>query len=56
MAAEYDEVVKKAQQQPGIAELMKAYGRYDELVKRANAYLSRPGTKVIISTSNSSSQ
>lgn len=41
-----DTRIKKAQAQPGIAELARAYGGYEDLVERSRAYLARVcGTK-----------
>lgn len=52
---EYDELLKKAQSQPGVVDVMKAYGQYDELVKKTNAYFARQNrTKAIISSTGSS--
>lgn len=50
---EIERMIKHAQEQPGIAELMEAYGRYDEFVKQADAYLSSFRPKDIISTTDS---
>jgi hypothetical protein len=34
-----DDLVRKAQAQPGINELMRAYGRYDEVMEQSRAYV-----------------
>ncbi|MEM3064476.1 MAG: hypothetical protein QW177_03790 [Candidatus Nitrosotenuis sp.] len=46
--------MKEAAKQPGIAELMKVYGKYDELVRQSNEYLANTRPRSIISTTNSS--
>jgi len=38
---EAEEMIRKAQAQPGIADLMRAYGRYDEVMEQSRAYLER---------------
>jgi len=38
---ELDRLIRKAQSQPGIIELMRAYGRYDEVVEQSRAYIER---------------
>lgn len=55
MANEFNDIIKKAQEQPGIVELMQVYGNYESLVKQTNAYLGNTRPKIIISTTNSSS-
>lgn len=37
--AELDELIKKAQKEPGIVELSKVYGNYEELLKKSSEYL-----------------
>jgi hypothetical protein len=34
-----EDIIKQAQAQPGITELMKAYGRYDEVMEQSRAYV-----------------
>jgi hypothetical protein len=36
-----DELIKKSQAKPGIIELMRAYGRYDEAVEQSRMYFSK---------------
>ena len=36
---EYIEIVKQAKKQPGVSELMKVYGRYDEFLTASQAYI-----------------
>ncbi len=55
ISEEYEALLKHAQEQPGITELMQAYGRYDEFIKQAKAYLPSIQPKDIISTTNSTS-
>ena len=52
---ELDELIKSAQQQPGIAELMLVYGQYDEMLRKSREYLEGVKPKVIISASSNSS-
>jgi hypothetical protein len=34
-----DDIIKRAQAQPGISELMMVYGRYDEVMEQSRAYV-----------------
>jgi hypothetical protein len=52
---EQEALIKQAQQQPGIGELMIVYGHYDDLVRQSNRYLMEFLPKSTISTSNKSS-
>ncbi len=52
---EYDEIIKRAQGQPGIAELMQVYDQYDLLLRQSHEYLSSTRPKTVIATTNSSS-
>jgi len=52
---EQETLIKKAQQQPGVGELMIVYGHYDDLVRQSNRYLMEFLPKSTISTSNKSS-
>ncbi len=52
---ELDELIKRAQQQPGIADLMFVYGQYDEMLQKSREYLEGVKPKVIISASSNSS-
>jgi len=52
---ELDELIKSAQQQPGIADLMFVYGQYDEMLQKSREYLEGVKPKVIISASSNSS-
>lgn len=39
MQKEAEDLIRKAQAQPGITELMRAYGRYDEVMEQGRAYV-----------------
>ncbi|MGF3496677.1 MAG: hypothetical protein ACQXXC_03500 [Methanolinea tarda] len=52
---ELDTLIKKAQSQPGITELMRAYGRYDEVLEQSRAYVERRASPVKTTVSNHSS-
>jgi hypothetical protein len=51
---ELDELIEKAQEQPGIADLMFVYGQYDEILQKSREYLEGVKPKVIISASSNS--
>lgn len=53
--SELDELIKSAQQQPGIADLMFVYGQYDEMLQKSREYLEGAKPKDIISASSNSS-
>ena len=36
---EYNEILKQARKQPGVSDLMKVYGRYDEFLTESKVYL-----------------
>lgn len=48
-------MISNAQNMPGIVDMMKAYGEYNELVSRSNEYLKVYTTKIFSSLSNNSS-
>ncbi len=52
---ELDELVKSAQEQPGIADLMFVYGQYAEMLEKSSEYLEGIKPKDIISVSSDSS-
>ncbi len=52
---EYEEIIKQAQKQPGMAELMKVYGEYDEYLIKSQAYLGLRRTAKYFSNTSSSS-
>ena len=52
---EIDGLIKSAQEQPGIADLMFVYGQYDEMLQKSREYLEGVKPKVIISASSDSS-
>lgn len=49
------DMISNAQNMPGIVDMMKVYGKYDELVSRSNEYLKVYTTKIFSSLSNNSS-
>lgn len=55
LKTEYQEIIKQAKKQPGISELMKVYGQYDELLTQSQAYLGFTQTTETFSVSASSS-
>ncbi len=52
---EYQEIIKQARKQPGLPELMKVYGQYDELLTQSQAYLGFIQATETFSVSTSSS-
>lgn len=52
---ELDELIKSAQKQPGVADLILVYGKYDEMMQKSREYLEGVRPKVIISASSNSS-
>lgn len=40
-ASEYKKLLKEAKKQPGLVDLMKVYGQYDELLAQSQQYLSK---------------
>lgn len=48
--SELDELIKKAQKEPGIVDLLAVYGQYGEVIKKSNEYLAGTRPKTIIST------
>lgn len=55
LSEEYQEIIKRAQQEPGIKELSKAYGRYDQIAKRSHEYFATIRRKSVIFNTTSSS-
>ncbi len=55
LQGELDTLIKKAQSQPGITELMRAYGRYDEVIEQSRAYIEGRVSPVKTTISNHSS-
>jgi hypothetical protein len=53
--SQIEELLKRAQEQPGIAELMAVYGRYEEVVAQSHEYLAGTKPKSIISTTSETS-
>ncbi len=55
IGSELDELIKSAQKQPGVADLMFVYGQYDEMMQKSREYLEGVRPKVVISDSSNSS-
>jgi len=53
--SELDELIKSAQKQPGVADLMFVYGQHDEMMQKSREYLEGVRPKAIISASSNSS-
>jgi len=51
---ELDELIKSAQEQPGIADLMFVYGQYAEMLEKSRKYLEGIKPKPNITASSSS--
>lgn len=51
---DYEKIMKRAQKQPGLKELMKVYGQYDQLKKQSQLYLNKLHTTESFSVSSSS--
>lgn len=55
LKTEYLAIIKQAKKQPGVSELMKVYGQYDELLMQSRAYLGLSQSTETFSVSTSSS-
>jgi len=55
LESEHEKLMKKAQQQPGIKELMIVYGQYEEMLRQSHEYLLGVMPKEIISATNNTS-
>lgn len=51
---DYNAVIRRARANPGVAEMMEAYGRYDEIVQKSNEYLNPVPSASIWHSSRSS--
>jgi len=51
---DYDKLMKRAQKQPGLKELMKVYGQYDQLKTQTQWYLNKLHPTESFSVSSSS--
>ncbi len=49
-ASELDELIKKAQKEPGIADLLAVYGQHKEVLEKSCEYLAGVRPKAIVST------
>jgi len=54
LSEELDILIKKAQSQPGITELMRAYGRYEEVIEQSRVYVERQARPVKTTVSSNS--
>lgn len=52
---ELDELIKKAQKEPGIVDLLAVYGQYGEVLEKSREYLAGMEPKTIVSTTAESS-
>jgi len=50
---DYQNIMKKAKKQPGLTEVMKVYGQYNQLVTQSQAYLGQLQSTEIFSDSTS---
>ncbi len=55
LKTEYNNIIKQAKKQPGVSEVMKVYGRYDEFLTESKAYLGLLHTQESFSVSTSTS-
>lgn len=53
--SDLDQLIKRAQEQPGIADLMLVYGQYEELLRKSHEYLAEMRPKSVVLTAASSS-
>jgi len=54
IVSDYEELIKKAQKQPGINELITVYGNYQSVIKKSNEYLMGVMPRSVITTNNQS--
>jgi hypothetical protein len=47
---ELDALIKKAQEEPGIVDLLAVYGQYGEVLKKSQEYLAKTRPRTIITT------
>ena len=52
ISTQYNEIIKKAEEQPGIVHLSKVYGQYYQLMKRSSDYLNASKPKIVVSFSS----
>lgn len=50
--SDYEELIRRAQEQPGVAELMEAYGKYAEAMSSLEEYFYAMRPKAISSTTD----
>lgn len=51
---EYNDLLNKSKEQPGVKDLMELYGQYDKVIQRSRIYLQGNMRKVISSSNNES--
>ena len=44
LSRDIEDIIRRAQARPGISELMKVYGRYDEVIEQSREYLETRNT------------
>ena len=55
LKTEYNDMIKQAKKQPGVSDLMKVYGRYNEFVIESRVYMGLLHTTESFSVSTSTS-
>lgn len=53
--SQFEELLEKAQRQPGIKELMAVYGQYEEVMALSHEYLMGATSKHVITTTSETS-
>jgi hypothetical protein len=53
--SELNELIKKAQAEPGIVDLLAVYGQYGEVMEKSRKYLIGMEPKIIVSTTSGTS-
>ena len=54
-ALKLDDLIKRAQNEPGIADLFSVYGQYEEVIEKSQEYLAGIKPKTIVTTTAESS-
>ena len=55
-ATEYDKLLRQAQKQPGLVEVVKVYGKYDALLEQSRRYLDSATQQEYFSAGTSTDQ
>ena len=50
---DYNRILKKAREQPGITELLEVYGQYETVLRLSSEYLAGIKAKTVVSTTDS---